>query len=222
MTAPFPLLRRQARRHVNDLPFVPGGRLLDVGCGNGRLLVEMRWAGWDVEGVEVDPDAARSARAHGLSVRQGAFEQLDLPEGSYDAITMDHVLEHLADPAEALAKCHALLRPGGALRIATPNLGSPAHRAYGSDWIGLDPPRHLALVNARALRATLERAGFAVEFLPPMRVRWALLQSEQLRAPGRGIPRGRALRLAVHGAFRDLRALVRRTSGEELVVLARR
>jgi 2-polyprenyl-3-methyl-5-hydroxy-6-metoxy-1,4-benzoquinol methylase len=220
---PFPLARRQAHRHVADLACRSGGRLLDVGCGNGRLLLMMRSAGWAVEGVEPDPHARAVARRHGLYVREGRFEELDLSTASFDAITMDHVLEHLLAPVTALERCVELLRPGGVLRIATPNLASEGHRRYASDWIGLDAPRHLVLATPAALRAALERVGFRVHFKPPAKSAWSMRRSASLRAERTGT-RGNSsvgsARLGLSARAVDMRALFHPTSGEELVVVA--
>ena len=60
-------------------------------------------------------------------------------------MTLNHVVEHLHDPAGVLRRIAAILRPGGTLWIATPNLHALGHRRYGPDWLALDPPRHLVL-----------------------------------------------------------------------------
>jgi SAM-dependent methyltransferase len=72
------------------------------------------------------------------------------------------VIEHLRDPAEALAECRRLLRPGGRLALATPNAASRGSRRFGARWRGFEPPRHLQVYEPRSLRTLCERAGFAV------------------------------------------------------------
>ena len=224
LLAPFPIRRRQARLLLCDLSR-PGrtGRLLDVGCGNGRLLAAMRWAGWLVEGVEPDERAAAHARSLGLTVHSGTLEDAGFPASSFDAITMTHVLEHLPDPVEALQRCRELLRPGGRLWLATPNLASPGHRRYGAGWLGLDPPRHLVLMTPSSLRWSLESAGFEVELLRPPSVAWMRARNEELRAAhlGRPLRLSRRLCVAIGSRLRDVRAFGDATLGEELVVLAR-
>lgn len=75
------------------------GRLLDVGCGNGIFLATMKELGWEVAGVEPDRQAARVAREQfGLNVHVGTLEEAGFADGTFDAITMSHVVEHLADP----------------------------------------------------------------------------------------------------------------------------
>jgi 2-polyprenyl-3-methyl-5-hydroxy-6-metoxy-1,4-benzoquinol methylase len=165
----FPKKRSFADRSVRNLPRPVAGRLLDVGCGQGTFLEEMRQAGWEVEGVEPDPSAAALARANNIPVLEASFEDAPLRAGSYDAVTMNHVIEHFHEPVEALRIARQLLRPGGILWIATPNLASRGHGVFGRDWIGLDPPRHLVLFDrtslSRAVRqADLEVVGFGSDY----------------------------------------------------------
>lgn len=157
----FPKKRAYADRLVRNLHRPRrGGRLLDIGCGQGTFLAEMRRAGWDVQGIEPDVSAAAVARASGVPVINASFEEVPLSPESFDAVTLNHVIEHLYDPIEAFRIVHDLLRPGGMIWIATPNLESRGHDRYGRDWIGLDPPRHLVLFTRPSLARAVESAGF--------------------------------------------------------------
>jgi len=223
LVAPFPTRRRRAHRILRNLPYVEGGRLLDVGCGTGSLLQTLRAGGWQVEGVEPDPRSAAFARACGLIVHELTFQEASFPAGSFDAITMNHVLEHLPDPVDALRRCHRLLVPGGLFWAATPNLASPCYRTYSVDWVGLDAPRHLVIWSPESLAQALDRAGFEATFLEPFDAAWTLHHSAELRA-GRLDSKVGALhktQLSLRGRMRDLRSLRDATRGEELVVLAR-
>jgi 2-polyprenyl-3-methyl-5-hydroxy-6-metoxy-1,4-benzoquinol methylase len=140
---------------------IPGGRLLDVGCGHGEYLARMRRQGWVVEGSEVDSSAVDWAReSHGLTVHLGTLESLRLPGDSYSAVTMSHVIEHVHDPIALLGECFRILLPGGKLVVATPNIESFGHRWFGRNWSNLDPPRHLHLFSRRTLKECATRAGF--------------------------------------------------------------
>lgn len=98
-----------------------GGRLLDVGTGQGDFGAAARKY-FDFEGTEISSEGARLARErHGLRVHEGELLALDLPRGAYDAITLWHVLEHLADPRATIARCAELLKPGGVVCVAVPN-----------------------------------------------------------------------------------------------------
>jgi SAM-dependent methyltransferase len=219
--APFAWQRRRARLIVRDLPLARNRpRLLDVGCGNGAFLLEMRAAGWDVEGLEPDGHATAIARALGLVVHEGVLGDAPLARRSFDAITMSHVLEHLPDLGSDLRRCRDLLRSDGRLWIATPNLDSPGHRRYGRDWVGLDGPRHLVLFTPSSLRSLLQSSGFIPEFLRPGRIGWLFCDSEKPRAERLGVS-PRKLRTRALAAAHDLRTRADPCAGDELIVLAR-
>jgi SAM-dependent methyltransferase len=84
------------------------------------------------------------------------------PEGSFDLITMFHVLEHLKDPAGYLAAARRLLAAGGKLVVQTPNLDCWQYRLFGARWSGLDAPRHLYDFRLEDLRSLLENNGFRI------------------------------------------------------------
>jgi len=154
-------------RHMSDVHFrhLPGpGRnraLLDVGCGNGSFLVQAQACGWHAEGVDPDPLAAAEGSRKGVRVRAGGLDLYAGQSGCFDVITLSHVIEHVHDPGATLADCHRLLKPGGLLWIATPNIDSCGHAHFGRLWRGLEAPRHLVLFNEKVLRRALEDAGFS-------------------------------------------------------------
>jgi SAM-dependent methyltransferase len=152
-------LRRRAE--VMHLDAIPPGRLLDVGCGDGTIMARLRRLGWSAEGTEVDAEAAAHARTeHGLTVHLGPLETLGFPDGAFDAVVMNHVIEHVHDPVSLLKECRRILRPGGRLIVVTPNAMSLGHRMLKADWYALEHPRHLCLFSRITLRECAERAGF--------------------------------------------------------------
>jgi 2-polyprenyl-3-methyl-5-hydroxy-6-metoxy-1,4-benzoquinol methylase len=137
------------------------GRLLEVGCGSGVFLDRMRSRGWGVQGIEVDPKAAKAAReAFGVPVYMGNLEEANYPSACFDAVTMNHVIEHVHDPIALLQECHRVLKPGGQLVVVTPNVRSFGHMRFGRDWRGLEPPRHLHLFCRSTLKNIANKAGF--------------------------------------------------------------
>ncbi len=120
--------------------------LLEVGCGSGEWLTYMRRLGWRVEGVEPDPKAAETARSQGLNVRTGQLSDQRYPDEYADVICLVHVIEHLHEPLGTLRECRRVLKPNGRLVIATPNSASLGHRRFKSNWVSLDPPRHLMIL----------------------------------------------------------------------------
>ena len=140
---------------------VKPGRLLEVGCGDGRTMTKMKDLGWQVEGQEVDLNATRvAAESTGLPVHCGELECLEIPKESYDAIVMIHVIEHVRDPVGLLKACNRLLKPGGTLVVVTPNAVSLGHRIFCRYWRDIDAPRHLQLFSRITLTQVAETAGF--------------------------------------------------------------
>ena len=133
-----------------------------MGCGTGEWLTAMRGRGWSVEGVDFDANAVRVACGNGLKVCVGSVQEQCYETGSFDAITLNHVLEHVPDPLDTLRECNRLLRKGGLLYVATPNLRSWGHSLFKQDWRGLEPPRHLQIFTPSALSRLLAEAGFQV------------------------------------------------------------
>jgi SAM-dependent methyltransferase len=155
------LRRAQADAMVTYLPWRGGGRLLDVGCGDGRQLALMRDLGWTAEGVDFDAKAVAAARARGLHVRVGSLADQHFPDGSFDAVTLSHVIEHVHEPLRLLQEIRRVLKPEGHLVVLTPNAAGMGRRLYGAAWRGLEPPRHLTVFSPRSLRLLFRQAGFA-------------------------------------------------------------
>src|ERR1700683_353243 len=142
------------------LPFKPGGRLLDVGCGGGDLLGSMRSLGWETEGVDFDPAAVAAARRKGFTVKLGLLEDQKYPDANFDAVVMSHVIEHVHSPLELIKEVRRVLKRKGRLLMATPNIRSLGHRWMGRRWPFLDPPRHRQVFSPRALMVLTRAAGF--------------------------------------------------------------
>jgi len=138
------------------------GKLLEVGCGNGQMLRRMKDEGWDVTGIEIDAQAGIFAQlaVGAASVYIGSLEEAALPDDSFNAITMNHVVEHLHDPIGVLGECYRILKPGGRLVLVTPNTQSLGHARFNRNWVGLDPPRHLYLYSPSSLSTLAQQAGF--------------------------------------------------------------
>jgi SAM-dependent methyltransferase len=187
--------RRQA---MNSLTAAPG-RVLDVGCGSGRLLDAFAQRGWEVWGIEPDRESAKALIGRlGLPAERifmGVAEEASFPSRAFDLITMSHVLEHVFDPGSVLAKAHDWLRPGGLLHVWVPNIASLESRLFRRFWFGLDVPRHLWHYDPRTVRALLAQSGFQVERLAPQYQGFTLGGSVQLVADhlrGRGGERRRS------------------------------
>jgi 2-polyprenyl-3-methyl-5-hydroxy-6-metoxy-1,4-benzoquinol methylase len=146
------------------LALVPtGGRLLEVGCACGFLLVAARERGFHVRGVEMSAWASEYARGtYGLDVHTGTLESAALAAASVDVVVMADVIEHLFDPPATLREIHRVLAPGGRLLLLTPDIGSLTARLAGPRWWGLLDD-HYYYFSRQTLRRMLAQEGFAVE-----------------------------------------------------------
>jgi SAM-dependent methyltransferase len=144
--------------------WAPGrGRLLEIGASYGHSLALARARGWQVEGVELSPEAARYARERfGLDVHNADLGAAPLPAGAFDAAMLWHVLEHTRDPKEQLERLRALLRPGGVLGLRVPNAASLGSRVAGRWWPWMCPPAHLWYFSPETLPRLLRVCGFEV------------------------------------------------------------
>jgi protoporphyrinogen oxidase/SAM-dependent methyltransferase len=137
------------------------GRMLDVGCWTGSFLVAAQQRGWEVTGVEPSAWASSRARERGIDVVTGDLADVPLEPGSFDAIVTCDVLEHLRDPAAAVARFAELLVPGGALYLTVPDAGSRLARTMGRRWWAV-VPMHLQYFTRSSMRLLLSRHGFEV------------------------------------------------------------
>ena len=113
-----------SNRHILSLLGPPNGRtLLEVGCGMGTFLADARDAGWQVSGLEINPEFPEFCRRelHIDDVRTGVIADPPFPEAGFDIIAMLDVLEHMYDPVLSVKQCARMLKPGGLLVVKSPN-----------------------------------------------------------------------------------------------------
>lgn len=137
------------------------GKLLDIGCGNGSFLQQMQEKGWDVVGTDFDSKAVETANQQGLEVYVGDLSTIQFKANSFDAITLNNVIEHLYDPLQTLKECRRILRDQGQIVIVTPNRESLGHQHFKQNWRGLETPRHLFIFSQKNLETMAVEAGFS-------------------------------------------------------------
>lgn len=143
-----------------------GKKLLDFGCGTGHFLAAARAGGFDVLGLEPDPDARKLAKELN-GIQALSRDELQGIEKGFDMITLWHVLEHLPELNSDIEKLKSLLADDGALLIAVPNPASADAAHYKEHWAAYDVPRHLYHFSPSVLRRLFEKHGFrCIETLP--------------------------------------------------------
>ncbi len=160
-----PNIRRTAQRRLKHLEqFVQPGRLLDVGCATGFFLDEARKRGWQVEGLDVSSFGVEYAQSNfGLTAHHGTLTELPFEAGAYDLVTMWDVIEHVPDPTAYVRRAAELLRPGGVITLATPDVESLPARLAGRRWVGYKlSEEHIYYFSVQTLSKLLADAGFEV------------------------------------------------------------
>ena len=96
-------------------------------------------------------------------MKQGNLTEDDYPTGSYDLITLWDVIEHVPDPKAYIQRAVDLLRKGGVMALATPDVDSIPARLTGKRWVGFKlSEEHVYYFSIRTLRRMLEEAGMEV------------------------------------------------------------
>jgi methionine biosynthesis protein MetW len=161
----------------------PGGRLLDLGCGDGTLLAHARRTKFNaVYGLDVAQAVTRRAQetcerilgtANGATIQQADLnEALPFEDGFFDTVTAIAVIEHIFDPYVTMAEVHRVLRPGGQFVMEVPNLVWLPRRLdvlFGrlpitGDEEGWDGG-HLHYFTFQAVRDLLVQQGFVVQYM---------------------------------------------------------
>jgi SAM-dependent methyltransferase len=154
----FALKADVVTRHVR------GGRALEIGCAAGFFLDALRSRGFETHGLEIAEEVLAHARdvLKLPNLRQGPLETYVPPSEPFDLVAMFDVIEHVADPSDALRRIRGMLRPGGHLVLQTQDLSSLARRIMGRKWTHFKQLEHVYHFSAATLRVLLDRAGFDV------------------------------------------------------------
>lgn len=153
---------------VEDFTGAKKGRVLDIGCGTGAFLNEMKTAGWDALGLEPDADARAMAKKLFDIEALPSPELFSLVPGSYDAVTMWHVLEHVHQLHDYVEKIHEIIKPAGKFFVAVPNYTAADAKKYKEFWAAYDVPRHLYHFSPKSMQMLMKQHGFKMVELKPM------------------------------------------------------
>jgi SAM-dependent methyltransferase len=206
------------------------GSVLEVGSGNGTRLKRLKDSGWETQGQEIDPNAAKMAQSLGLDVHIGSIHDAYFSDRKYDRIASNHVLEHVHDPAAMMTRCRELLKDNGELIVMTPNICSFGSRLFGKNWRGLEPPRHIQIYSPAALRQLLLNCGYSEVSVFSSAARADLVMTGSINLAFLGQHTASHARPSLANAamtmllwtLARLGILVNKDCGEELVAIARK
>ena len=147
-----------ARYHVNQLlRFIQGGRLLDVGSGDGSFLLAAS-RHFEVSGIDLSPRSRTEARD--FPILTGQLRESSFSDGFFDVVSVVETLEHVFDPRETLQEVRRIIRSGGFLLLQTGDAGSLLAKLNFHRWPYVQPPVHLNFFTRRSLWSLLSSVGF--------------------------------------------------------------
>lgn len=143
--------------------------ILDFGCGTGEFISACRKRSWNIYGVEPSEIARKNAQEQHSIVPLSTEEFFKFNKKIFNIITLWHVLEHIHRIDDALKQFHRTLNDDGVLIIAVPNNNSYDAQKYGSCWAAYDLPRHLFHFIQRDMESLMEKHGFKLTRILPMK-----------------------------------------------------
>jgi len=157
-------------------------RILDVGCGNGKLVRALAHAGFSsVSGI--DPFLpSHMQQSNGSTFRKTLLRDV---EGQYDVVMFHHSFEHVADLHGEIAHASRVLGRNGRCIINMPNLDSYAWYTYGTSWVQIDAPRHIHVLSKRSVEQLVEQTDLRITGIEYNSTAFQFWASEQY---DRGIP----------------------------------
>lgn len=195
-------------------------RLLEIGCGAGWFLAQARADSWDAVGTETSSIAIDRLRADGLDVRHGEAWCGQFADGTFDAVVLLEVIEHVGDFHRVLEEARRVLRPQGRLVLSTPNIDSLTRRLIGGRW-RIVTEEHLWYFSPRTLTQLLRAHGFEILLLQtrniyppdlwlafhspttaPVQRAYGCQTDSRLRAFTTRSPLGRMMKAAANGVLR--------------------
>ena len=158
----------QKKKLVEKITGKSRGNILDIGAGTGAFLNTMKSANWICTGIEPDKNAREKAfELYGINLKD-ADTLYSLSSGSFDAITLWHVLEHVHELHKYVDQLRNLLSKDGKLFIAVPNYTSTDAKIYQQFWAAYDVPRHLYHFSPKSMEHLLNSHGLKLESTKPM------------------------------------------------------
>ncbi|MDO8496097.1 MAG: class I SAM-dependent methyltransferase [bacterium] len=138
------------------------GSILDIGCATGYFMELAENEGWHASGIDISEYAVKKGREKQLNTFRGTLSDNLFKPGTFNAISLFDVLEHLPEPLEAISKAKHLLKNRGIVIVNTPDSSSLVSKVFGRRWHLINPPEHLYLFNKNNLSRFFNENGFKI------------------------------------------------------------
>ena len=158
-------LRRARVKALRLLPRIRGKDVLDLGCGGGFMADSFRFWGARASGLDISSGGIAYAKAHfpGCTFYCEAMESFAKRGITFDFVFTTELFEHLRGVGEVMPFLRDVVRPGGSVFVATPDIGHPAVPADLPSWDQIAPPEHLQIFTEAAASALFARFGFTLD-----------------------------------------------------------
>ena len=157
------LYRRFANIVVNIIArHKGGGRLLDIGCSVGFILEEASKVGFESEGIELNQKAVDITVSKKLNVKKCNIEEAGYGNNIFDAVVLNHILEHILKPGELIQKVKNVIKQKGVLIVGVPNHNSLVANLIRTKWYGWGIPEHTWHFDKASLENLLLNNGFRI------------------------------------------------------------
>ncbi|MFX0136758.1 MAG: class I SAM-dependent methyltransferase [Candidatus Hodarchaeota archaeon] len=147
-------------QYIDEIFYNAKGRVLDIGCWNGYLLLPLRKKGCEVYGIETNPKYVDVCQQLGLNVFCGTLKDARFPDQFFDTVIMSQVVEHLASPKETMREIKRILRSEGKVLVFCPNAESYLSKFFGKYWHGWHIPFHFYAFTKKTIQRLAKETGF--------------------------------------------------------------
>lgn len=150
---------------VRGVEIIPYGKYLDLGCGGGQFLFELKNLNptGDYYGIEPGDFNESDPKKYKINIFKGFLHEAGYPDNYFDLITANHVFEHLSNPSQTLREIKKILKPHATLIISVPNYNSLARVVFGQHWYLFDAPRHLFHFSDKIMKLYAQKFNFKIK-----------------------------------------------------------
>lgn len=166
-----------------DLPLsIDNKKILEVGCGDGSSLLQLKEMGYDAYGVETDENIKKVRDELHLPIHIGTVEDADFKPGQFDYIIANQLIEHIIDLGSFIESCKKLLKDDGIIIFSTPNAESIYRKLCGKKWINWHIPYHQQVFTKKSLALLLQKHQLQVVGVKTVTpTAWTIHQLHMLR-----------------------------------------